>query len=180
MEIRNAKLSISKAGGTAGKQAKTYKVTIPTNWINNLELSQSSKDLELLYNGEEIIIRKKRTPIDFLKSAMTKGHNVHIYKYMNHSDLCTTIYADFDEKTLKVTNHTESIIRTAFGNNDTPNWNDFLDFCEERCVPRTRANIKEILDAWGLDEYDPIQIIKITQGKMAEDNQWIYEEPVYA
>ena len=32
MEIRNGKMIIGAAGGTAGKGAKTYKVSIPSAW----------------------------------------------------------------------------------------------------------------------------------------------------
>ena len=46
-------------------------------------------------------------------------------------------------------------------------------FLEERCVPRQREGIREYLETLGLDEYDPWEIIKRTQGRMAEDQQWI-------
>ena len=36
-----------------------------------------------------------------------------------------------------------------------------------------RAGIREYLEALGLVEYDPLEIIKRTQGRMAEDDQWI-------
>ena len=48
-----------------------------------------------------------------------------------------------------------------------------MTFLEERCVPRQRDGIQEYLEALGLDEYDPWEIVKHTQGRMAEDQQWI-------
>lgn len=48
-----------------------------------------------------------------------------------------------------------------------------MAFLEERCIPRQREGIREYLDALGLDEYDPWEIVKCTQGRMAEDQQWI-------
>lgn len=42
-----------------------------------------------------------------------------------------------------------------------------------RCFPRSRANLKEILRDIGVDSYDPLQIIEKTDGRMAEDKQWI-------
>ncbi|MED9969369.1 MAG: hypothetical protein UFA98_05070 [Ruminococcus sp.] len=48
-----------------------------------------------------------------------------------------------------------------------------MEFLEERCIPRTRDGLKYYLDAIGVDEYNPFEIIKKTQGRMAEDHQWI-------
>jgi len=44
---------------------------------------------------------------------------------------------------------------------------------EERCIPRGRVGLREYLEIIGLDEYDPWEIVKKTQGRMAEDQQWI-------
>lgn len=41
-----------------------------------------------------------------------------------------------------------------------PSWLDFLNFLEERCIPRDRAGLREYLETIGVDEYDPIEIIK--------------------
>ena len=51
-----------------------------------------------------------------------------------------------------------------------------MDFLEERCIPKERDGIREYLEAIGLNEYDPLEIIKKTKGKMAEDDQWIETE----
>ena len=48
-----------------------------------------------------------------------------------------------------------------------------LEFLEERCVPKTRENIGLILDELELDIFDPIAIVDKTQGRMAEDLQWL-------
>ena len=50
---------------------------------------------------------------------------------------------------------------------------DFQAFLEERCIPRQRAGLREYLEAIGVAEYDPLQIIRKTQGRMAEDQQWL-------
>lgn len=41
-----------------------------------------------------------------------------------------------------------------------PSWLDFLNFLEERCIPRDRAGLREYLETIGVDEYDPIEIIQ--------------------
>jgi hypothetical protein len=51
---------------------------------------------------------------------------------------------------------------------------------EERCIPRQRAGLREYLEAHGLDEYDPLAIIKKTKGRMAEDDQWMEVNEVHA
>ena len=38
METRNTKLIVGTAGGTAGKGSKTYKISIPSKWVNELDL----------------------------------------------------------------------------------------------------------------------------------------------
>ena len=77
------------------------------------------------------------------------------------------------EKKLRAENHTENIIKTAFGKNVAPTWDDLQGFLEERCIARSRAGLREYLETIGVDEYDPIEIIKKTKGRMAEDSQWI-------
>ena len=48
-----------------------------------------------------------------------------------------------------------------------------LNRVEDRCIPRQRAGLREYMDAIGVIEYDPFEIIMKTAGRMAEDNQWI-------
>ena len=94
-------------------------------------------------------------------------------EYFNGSTLCSTIWADEANQTVTVVNHTDDIVHTAFGKNGNPSWEDYQDFLEERCVPRTRAGLRQYLDAIGVSEYDPLAIIRKTEGRMAEDHQWI-------
>lgn len=49
---------------------------------------------------------------------------------------------------------------------------------EERCIPRERAGIREYLETIGIEEYDPIEIIYRTAGRMAEDQQWLKIEVI--
>ena len=41
MEKRIAKIIVGKSGGTAGKDAKTYKVSLPTKWVNELNIADN-------------------------------------------------------------------------------------------------------------------------------------------
>ena len=40
MDKRIAKLIVGSSGGTAGKGAKTYKISLPTKWVNELSLDE--------------------------------------------------------------------------------------------------------------------------------------------
>ena len=157
MERRLARINSSTAGGTAGTGAKTHKVTLPSRWLQAMG----------------IVITKVVTIEEFYDEKKAQSHCVKTLKFWNGDTLCTTIVADFTDHTLCAENHTGQLVKTAFGKKQLPTWADLMAFLEERCVPRRREGIREYLDALGLDEYDPWEIIQRTQGRMAEDQQWI-------
>lgn len=149
MERRISEMRVGSADGTASKGSKTCKTTLPTETDRPL-------------NG-----------VNFIELHQEQGHDVRILRYYDDKTLCSTIYADFTNQTLVVENEDVLMIKTAFGNNRKPNWSDFQNFLSERCIPRQRAGLREYLEAWGLEEYDPVSIIQKTEGRMAEDQQWL-------
>ena len=176
MERRIANLIVGKAGGTAGKDSKTYKVSLPSKWIAELGLADS--EMEIAFDGERIIISPHLSVDQFLENKKSLGHSLMKLSFYDKDVLCSKIVADFTDKTVSVKNTTGNIVKTAFGNNEVPTWEDFQNFLEERCVPRSRSGIREYLEAIGVDEYNPLAIIKKTSGRMAEDNQWIQLEEI--
>lgn len=176
MERRTAKLIVGKAGGTAGMGSKTYKVSLPSKWVAELNLVNS--ELEFTFDGERIIISPHLSMDEFLEKKKSLGHKLMKFELYNRDELCTIIYTDFTDKTLSVRNTTNNIVKTAFGKNDTPTWLDFQSFLEERCVPEGRSGIREYLETIGVESYDPLEIIKKTSGKMSEDDQWIKWEEI--
>lgn len=176
MERRIAKLIVGKAGGTAGKDSKTYKVSLPSKWVAELGLTESK--MEISFDGERIIISPQLSMDEFLEKKESLGHKLMKFEFYDGEILCTQIIADFTDETLSVENTTEHIVKTAFGKNEVPIWDDFLNFLEERCVPRSRSGIREYLEAIGVEEYSPLEIIKKTNGRMAEDNQWLKWEEI--
>ena len=50
---------------------------------------------------------------------------------------------------------------------------DFKEFLESRCFPRTRDKMKLVLEDVGVPCYDPYLIIEKTEGRMAEDDFWL-------
>ena len=176
MDIRKTKLIIGSAGGTAGKGSKTYKLSLPSAWVRELGVGEAARELELCFDGGQIIVHKAMSLDDFAARQRSLGHDVRLLRYYDGDGLCTTICADFSEHALRAENHNSNMIKTAFGKKAHPTWGDFELFLEERCIPRTRAGLREYLTSIGLDEYSPLEIIKKTSGRMAEDEQWIEME----
>lgn len=173
MEQRSAKVNISSAGGTASGKARTCKVTLPTKWLKEMGVTEGQRELHLEFDGTKIFVSRPLSGRDFARQQQELGHEVKILRLYDEETLCSAIYADFTEHTLAVENEDVPPLKTAFGNNPFPTWKDFMDFLEERCVPRQRAGLREYLEALGLAEYDPMSIIEKTSGRMAEDRQWL-------
>ena len=47
MDHRNAKVNISAAGGTAAKNSKTCKVTLPTIWLEEMGITEKHREVDL-------------------------------------------------------------------------------------------------------------------------------------
>lgn len=176
MEKRIAKIIIGAAGGTAANGSKTYKVSIPSVWMKELSIDENHREVDLVFNGETITLSRLQTMEEFAEQKLALGHDVRAFRYYDDQKLCTLIYADFTDKTLKAENHTDNLVKTAFGNRAIPSWSDFQAFLEERCIPRDRAGLREYLETIGVEAYEPIDIIKKTAGHMAEDQQWLEME----
>ena len=175
MEMRELKIISNVSGGTASAGAKTYRVTLPSSWIKQMGLDKENTKAEVVFDGASIVIRAKAEEdiFKFQSQAIKVGHQVVKYEYFDKEILCSTILCDFTDKIVRVQNHTEQLLKTAFGSLENPKWSDFIEFLEERCVPKTRENIGIILSELDLREYDPIAIVEKTHGKMAEDSQWL-------
>ena len=173
MQQRTAKINFNAAGGTASGNATACKVTIPTKWVKELGLDALHRNVELLFDGNRIILVPAATGVDFARQKKKLGHSVYRLEYYDRDQLCTAIYADFTDEMLTVENYVEDPVKRAFGNNRNPSWEDFQLFLQERCLPKDRAGLREYLDTLGLAEYDPWEIIRITEGRMAEDHQWL-------
>lgn len=173
MERRLGKIIKHASGGTAAKGASTYKLTLPSAWVKEMGISEFNREVELSFDGHAITIAKRLSAEEFINAKKEQGHALLRLSYFDGDALCSTIIADKTERRICVENHVDHIIKTAFGNNLLPTWDDFQKFLEERCIPRARAGLREYLEAIGVEEYDPIEIIKKTEGRMAEDGQWI-------
>ena len=130
MERRIVNLIVGKAGGTAGKDSKTYKVSLPSKWVAELGLTDTK--MEISFDGERIIISPHLSMDEFLEKKESLSHKLLKLEFYDGEILCTKIIADFTDETLSAQNTTEHIVKTAFGKNETPIWDDFLNFLEAR------------------------------------------------
>jgi hypothetical protein len=176
MEKRFCKVNISAAGGTASVGSKTYKLTLPSSWLLKMGVTEDDRQMEISFDGSTITISRPDTAQEFAAQKVTLGHTVVLFRYYDGSDLCTSIYADYTDHSLRVENHTEHLVKTAFGKELLPSWESFQSFLEKRCIPRSRADLREYLEAIGVDGYYPLEIIGKTNGRMAEDHQWLKYE----
>ncbi len=106
---------------------------------------------------------------------ITKPGNVIIKCYYKTKtgelEPCTVILADYQSHSVKIQNYTNDNLHRAFGIIEEPTWQQYEEFLESRCFPKTRANRKDLLRLLGLGSvgYEPLEIIKKTNGEMAED-----------
>lgn len=96
------------------------------------------------------------------------------FNYRNEDgELLTEVSVNPLTKKVRIINHTDDFLDRAFGVNETPDYNDVLRFLESRTFPRNRYGIKDILREMGLSQYDPIKMCQYTNGRMADDTNWI-------
>lgn len=57
-ESRNCKITIGKPGGTASKGAKNYRLSLPTNWIKEMGITEEDRNVKITFDGERIAIEK--------------------------------------------------------------------------------------------------------------------------
>lgn len=93
--------------------------------------------------------------------------------YMFRQEICTVIDVDERSRQVEIRNYTNDLLFRAFGKEAHPSFEQYEEFLEERCFPRSRDKMKLILRELDLPFYDPMLIIEKTQGRMAEDDFWI-------
>ena len=176
METRTANLIIGTSGGTAGGNATNYKLALPSTWIKEMGLTPEQRQVELRFDGASIVITRKLPFAEFLEASRHAGHKVLLLSCYSGDTLCARIAADETGKTVHVENLATDYLKLPFGNNQNPSWADYQHFLEGRCIPKTRAGLQEYLEAIGVDSYKPLEIIRKTQGRMAEDDLWLTVE----
>lgn len=101
-----------------------------------------------------------------------KGRGLRL-KYIYENTVCSVIDVDELTREIKLYNYIDNPLYRAFGVNTEPTYEDYEEFLESRCFPRSRDKMKIELKSLGIPFYDPILIIEKTEGRMADDSFWI-------
>ena len=118
----------------------------------------------------EILKRDEKWP---QKLSLPAEHGRLRLFYMYEEDICTVIDVNEVAREVRIKNYTDNIMFRAFGKNTEPSFEEYEEFVESRCFPRSRDKMKIELQKLGVPFYDPILIIEKTEGRMAEDHFWI-------
>ena len=94
-------------------------------------------------------------------------------KYLLGNEICTIIDVDEINRKIEIKNFRKNYLNCAFGKVLSPTYEDYEEFLESKCFPRTRDKMKIILKMLDIPFYDPILIIEKTKGRMAEDDFWL-------
>ena len=57
-QVRQMLVNWVKAGGNASQNAISNKITIPNQWLKEMDVTELDRKVNLIYNGEEIRITK--------------------------------------------------------------------------------------------------------------------------
>ena len=114
----------------------------------------------------------RQTVERYLNTSIEDGCTMRL-TYMFRRQPCTVIDVNFLDRKVVIQNKTDDILHRAFGVIKDPTWNDFENFLRDRCFPQTRGNCKELLQEMDLTDYDPLQIVEKTKGRLADDEMWL-------
>lgn len=164
VEIRNLRKKLSLSQSAFGRLANVSVQTI-ARWESSKEkISGPIVTLAKLLGEYPEIAVKFRIPEQKLPLRLW---------YMRNADVCTIIDADERHRKVEIYNYTTEKMNRAFGVREYPTYEDYEEFLESRCFPRTRDKMKLELKRLDLPFYDPLMIIEKTEGRMAEDDFWI-------
>lgn len=96
------------------------------------------------------------------------SYNVSVYF---KEDLLSVINVDGESVTFE--NFSDLIPFLPFGVRDFASYADLVEYYEDRCFPRERANCKQVLKGLGIDYYDPEMICRKTNGVQFDDFVWL-------
>lgn len=156
--------------------------TLPkVNTLHSNRLSEFSKNVNKL--AEEMVRRFKNgisvkdlvndEYLALLLDVFSKDDEVKSYVYMKEDEVMTSISVRFGGK-VHFVNFTDNPLDCAFGRNESPvGLSVFLDFLEERCIPKYRFNIDEVLEGLGLSGYNEVDIVEKTYGVLIDDSFWV-------
>lgn len=157
--VKKEKALPGKKGRPPVEQGKKLKV---------LSLYQKGSSMRAIAEQEGIAA----STVHKIISEASKKSRI-LYVYADKELPATIIDACVLTRKVKIINLTDDMLSRAFGVNEKPNWEDYENFLESRCMPRTRFGIREELRYMGIDSYDPFLIIGETAGRVYGDHQYL-------
>ncbi len=58
MEARSGKMLVISPGGSASKNAESFRLNIPTKWARDMGVSREDRTVKISYENKRIIIEK--------------------------------------------------------------------------------------------------------------------------
>lgn len=113
---------------------------------------------------------KQQTGSDIMNLTNT---NIIEFDYMEKNEVMAHVVVNYAENKVIVENYTDDLFARPFGVNENPSIQDFENFLESRCFPKTRRNCKQLLRDLDVPYYSPILIVQKTHGRQYEDFSWI-------
>ncbi|WP_211222600.1 hypothetical protein [Paenibacillus daejeonensis] len=96
------------------------------------------------------------------------------FEVLEHDRVIAKVQLDYRNQTVQVwQDESISPVFLPFPAKQKVQVSDVLDYFESRCFPRTRHHREKVLQALGLREYVPTDIVKKTHGVLYDDYVWI-------
>lgn len=94
------------------------------------------------------------------------------FDYMYYDTVCEHVEIDLVNMNVRSTVYTDEIMLQVFGKRPKTIENVY-HFFQSRCFEETNYGLKDLLGLLGLQQYNPYDIVRITHGKMVNDQCWI-------
>lgn len=94
------------------------------------------------------------------------------FDYLNKDVISTHVRIDTETGEVEATDYTDNLMHKFFGMRPHTIEQANISF-EMRCFPRTRDRADKVLESLGLQQYNPLDIVRITHGQLNCDYNWI-------
>ena len=94
------------------------------------------------------------------------------FDFLDRDNVSTNVKY-FSDGSVEIENFTDDIVLRAFGVREVVTEKDLEEFLEDRSVPRSRANIRQLMKDANMQFYNPIEWVRLNHGTMCDDTQWV-------
>lgn len=64
IDKRKTKVIVNSAGGNASKNAKSFKINLPSIWMHELAINDENREVLMKFDGNSIVIEKVKNEVD--------------------------------------------------------------------------------------------------------------------